>query len=287
MKEVEVNLKAGRQPLLHAEDVLRYKARGFRVNKEEVINLFRIVQNHPGVTGTAISHVALASVFDAPEVIEEISNILGLSEEHHWIAAQTGIETGSPKLIKRHMAGKCKPFKPEDWPGVVVSSFEILARNHLIPCATLILGLPGETEKDLELTIQLVERLKPFKSLVVPLFLVSEGGLKNKAESFKLEKMTSEHYELYLKCWEHDFNWAPSLVEDYSRMSIRSRTARYGLKLVFTYAVRQGKQLIRKCRDEYEYDLPAMIRDVRSGKLDAGPSPLTRLTYLLLKLKAA
>jgi radical SAM superfamily enzyme YgiQ (UPF0313 family) len=286
LKEVEVNLRAGRQPLLHAEDVLRYKAKGFRVNKEAVINLFRTVQNHPGVEMTSLSHIALSSVLDAPEVVEEISNLLGLGEKAPWTAAQTGIETGSPKLIKKYMAGKCKPFKPEDWPEVVVNSFEILSRNNWLPCGTLILGLPEETEKDVELTIQLVENLKPFKSLIVPLFLVSTGGLKNRTNSFMLENMTNKHYELYMKCWEHNLNWAPTLVDDYSHIAIRGKVTQYGLKLFFLYGIKQAMELVHRCREDYGYDVPAMIRDARSGKIKVAPPLPARLAYRLVKLKA-
>jgi len=285
LKEVEVNLRAGRQPLLHAEDVLRYKAKGFRVNKEAVINLFRTVQNHPGVEMTSLSHIALSSVADAPDVVEEISNILGLDEKGPWTAAQTGIETGSPKLIKRYMAGKCKPFKTEDWPEVVVDSFEILSRNNWVPCGTLILGLPGETEKDVDLTIELLKELKPFKSLIVPLFLVSMGGLKKRAESFILENMTNKHYELYLKCWEHNLNWAPTLVEEYYRISIKGKITRYGLKLFFSYGIKQAMELVRRCQEDYGYDVPAMIRDAKSGKIKAVSSLPARLAYRLVKLK--
>ena len=287
LKEVEVNLRAGKQPLLHAEDVLRYKAKGLRVNKEAVINLFRTVQNHPGVRTTSLSHIALSSVLDAPDVVEEISSILSLGERAPWTAAQTGIETGSPKLIKKHMAGKCKPFKSEDWPEVVVNSFEILSRNNWLPCGTLILGLPGETEKDVELTIRLVEDLEPFKSLIVPLFLVSMGGLKNKAKSFTLENMTNKHYELYLKCWEHNLNWAPALVKDYSRMSIKGKATQYGLKLFFSYGIKLATELVCKCREDYGYDLPSMIRDIRSGKIKVASSLPARLAYKLVRLKAS
>ncbi|MGQ9460314.1 MAG: B12-binding domain-containing radical SAM protein [Candidatus Bathyarchaeaceae archaeon] len=283
LKEVEVNLRAGRQPLLHAEDVLRYNAKGLRVNKEAVINLFKTVQNHPGVKMTSLSHIALSSVLDAPDVVEEISNILGLGEKSPWTAAQTGIETGSPKLIKMHMAGKCKPFKPEDWPSVVVDSFEILSRNHWLPCGTLIMGLPEETEKDIDLTIELLEELKPFKSLIVPLFLVSMGGLKNRAESFTLENMTSKHYELYLKCWEHNLNWASALLGDYSHMAIRGRVVKYGLKFFFSYGIKRVRELIRICREDYDYNVPAMMRDARSGKIKVALSPPALLAYQLIK----
>lgn len=285
LKEIEVNLRAGRQPLLHAEDVLSYKAKGFRVDTEAVINLFKTVQNHPGVRMTSLSHIALSSVSEAPEVIEEISNILGLGEKAPWTAAQTGIETGSPKLIEKHMAGKCKPFKPEEWPKVVVDSFEVLSRNHWLPCGTLILGLPGETEKDIELTIRLVEELKSFKSLIVPLFLVSSGRLKNRADSFTLENMTNQHYMLYLKCWDHNLKWAPALIQDYSRITIKGKVTQYGLKLLFSYGIKQTKELVSKCREDYDYDLPRMLRDIRSGKTKVAHSLPARFAYRLAKLK--
>jgi radical SAM superfamily enzyme YgiQ (UPF0313 family) len=47
LKEVDVNLKFGRAPLLHAEDVLRYKANGFEINKPAVKELFERVYRHP------------------------------------------------------------------------------------------------------------------------------------------------------------------------------------------------------------------------------------------------
>jgi len=283
LKEVEVNQRAGKHPLLHAEDVLRYGAKGLEINKDAVINLFRSVKSYPGVDGVGISHFALSSVLSAPDVVEEISIILGVGEGGRWLSGQTGIETGSPQLIKDHMAGKCKPFKPEEWPEVVINSFEVLARNHWVPCATLIMGLPGETERDVELTIELVEELKGFKSLIVPLFLVSNCRSKDKAKSLMLQEMTHKHSELFLKCWEHNLRWAPVLVEEYSRMSIKGRSARYGLKLVFSYVIKQGEELIRKCRVDYDYNLSALIRDAKSGKINMAPLPASFI-YRLLQL---
>lgn len=286
LKEVEVNLRAGkRRPILHAEDVLRYGSRSpFGVNKEAVINLFSSVKNHPGVEGVGMSHFNLASVANAPDVVEEISSMLGAGDGH-WISGQTGIETGSPRLMRIHMAGKTKPFKLEEWPEVVLNAFEIMAENHWVPCATLILGLPGETERDVDLTIDLVEELRSFKSLIVPLFLVAMGGLRNRAGSFTLKDMTPKRTELFLKCWEHNFHWTPTLIEEYLPMCIGNRIARYGLKLVFSYAVKQSKKLICKCKDDYDYDLQAMINDFRTGKISVAPLPV-RLLHPFPKLKS-
>lgn len=283
LKEVEVNLRSGKQPLLHAEDVLRYKAKGIKMNKEAVIRLFKAVCDYPGVEETYISHFSLSSVAAAPDLVEEISNILRLKERGTWLGGQTGLETGSPKLMRMHMAGKCKPFKPEEWPETVVKAFEILDRNNWIPAATLILGMPGETDGDLDLTIDLVERLRPFRSLIVPLFLVSMGALKGKAESFMAKDMRLKHSELYLKCWEHNVFWASFLLDEYCRISVKSRVARYGLKILFSHGIKQVENIIRKCKDEYDYDLPTLIRDLKSGKTKAAPLR-TRLAYQLIKL---
>jgi radical SAM superfamily enzyme YgiQ (UPF0313 family) len=282
LKEVEVNVKAGRQPILHAEDVLRYDAKGIAVNGDAVIKLFRSVKEYPGVKGVSVSHFALASVASAPDVIEEISNILEV-DENHWLGVQTGIETGSPELIRRHMLGKCKPFRPEDWPQTVYNAFEILARNYWVPCATLILGLPGETEKDVEYTISLIEKLRPFKSLIVPLFFVAMGGLKGKAQSFKVEDMTIKHTMLLLECWEHNLKWAPTLIGEWTDLSIKNPILHRGLCIVLSYGIRQAEKLIKVCRDEYNYNLKEMVEDTKKGKIKTAPLPL-KLLYNLLKI---
>ena len=229
-----------------------------------------------------MSHFALASVASAPDVIEEISNILEV-DENHWLGVQTGIETGSPELIRRHMLGKCKPFRPEDWPQTVYNAFEILARNYWVPCATLILGLPGETEKDVEYTISLIEKLRPFKSLIVPLFFVAMGGLKGKAQSFKVEDMTIKHTMLLLECWEHNLKWAPTLIGEWTDLSIKNPILHRGLCIVLSYGIRQAEKLIKVCRDEYNYNLKEMVEDTKKGKIKTAPLPL-KLLYNLLKI---
>ncbi|MEJ2271797.1 MAG: radical SAM protein [Candidatus Bathyarchaeota archaeon] len=280
LKEVEVNLKAGRRPLLHAEDVLRYKARGFEVNKEAVIDLFKTVRNYPGVNTVAMSHFALSSVASAPEVVEEISNILEAGKNGRWLSGQTGLETGSPDLIEKNMKGKCKPYDPMDWPQVVKNAFEIMSENNWVPCATLIIGLPGETEKDIDLIINLLEELKQFKSLIVPLFLVSMGGLKDKTESFVIKNMTSKEAELFLKCWEHNISWSSTLLGEY--FLTNSGVKGYALKFLLSYGIKHAKNLIERCKEEYNYDLATMLEDERKGLITVGPAPI-RFIYKYLR----
>lgn len=272
LKEVEVNLKAGKQPLLHSEDVLRYKANGFTVNQEAVIDLFKQVSSYPGVEKVEMSHFALSSVASAPEVVEEISNLLE-PLRGEWLSGQTGIETGSPRLIDETMRGKCKPFKPEDWPQVVVDAFQILSDNHWIPAATLIMGLPGEEEKDVQLTIDLIAELGEFKSLIIPLFFVSEGRLEG-SQSFLVDNMTRKQCELLLRCWEHSMNWAEPLLEEYFRLTKMNSISTFGAKKIFAYALGQSNKLIRMCENEYDYDLQRMLQDARNGEITMLPKPL-------------
>jgi radical SAM superfamily enzyme YgiQ (UPF0313 family) len=282
LKEVDVNLKFGRRPLLHAEDVLRYKANGFEINKPAVKELFETVYRHPGVKSIAISHFALSSVASAPDLLADLSAIIKVGEGSDWMSGQCGIETGSPKLIRNLMAGKAKPFAPEEWPKVVEDAFHILNENNWVPVATLIIGLPGEEEEDTQLTIDLVNRLRECKSLIMPLFMVGEGGLKGKASSFTIDKMTQKQGELFLDCWEHNLHWSSDFLKEYFVTKGPGRG--YGVKLVFSYGVKQGKKLIERCRKDYDCNMPAMIKDAREGKINVAPLP-ARLIYGLVKRK--
>ncbi|NLE03342.1 MAG: B12-binding domain-containing radical SAM protein, partial [Crenarchaeota archaeon] len=287
LKEVDVNLKLKRRPLLHAEDVLRYKAKGFKVNEAAVKELFEKVYqrarvHYPkGIGSIAISHFALSSVASAPNLIADLSKIIEVEKGSEWMSGQCGVETGSPKLIETLMAGKAKPFLPEEWPKVVEDAFDILNKNNWVPLSTLILGLPNEDEEDVQLTIDLVERLQKYKSLLVPLFMVEEGGLKGKASSFTIDKITRKQSELFLKCWQHNLDWSEVLIKEYP---ITKGAKGYGVRHIFSYGINQGKKIIRQCKEEYDYDLPQLIKDAKNGKISITSMPI-KLIYKIFKPK--
>ena len=281
LKEVEVNVRAGNPfVLLHAEDVLRYKAKGLRINSEKVLSLFKAVKTHPGVRSVGISHFALSSVVAAPHLVEGISEILELDAQN-WLSGQVGIETGSHRMIEQHMVGKCKPFKPEEWPEIVVQAFEVLSENNWVPVSTLILGLPGERESDVFDTIHLVRELRGFKSLIVPLFFVAMGMLREE-KSFTLDEMKPAHVELLLECWEHNFYWFPRLIREYQ--GVKSYFKRKVLSLILWYASLFARQLSRICREDYDNDLQRFKNDFNEGKARKGVLKLTSLYDLFQKL---
>nr|MDO8099332.1 radical SAM protein [Candidatus Njordarchaeota archaeon] len=210
LEEARINtVKGGTDTVtLHSEDVFRYGCgKGEWTPNDKLIKLIVRLKSQPRVEKIFFTHGALAGPAANPKNIEKLSDVLNLLDNPSGI--QVGIETGSPRLIDKYMRGKPKPYNPEQWPDIVISSFEILTRNGLIPAATLVVGLPGEEQKDIVHTLELVERLKEFPSIIVPLFFVPLGVLKEKKGFFiRFKDMTDEVQELYVKCGEHILSWA-------------------------------------------------------------------------------
>ena len=246
IKEVKLNLASGQNKItLHAEDVLRYRADGMVPNKEHVTRLFEEVVMLTGNIG--ISHVALSSALAKPGLVDEISRITGASDGQRHMYCQTGIETGSPELVSRHMKGKAKPFAPEKWPEVVREAVKLLADNNWIPCGTLVMGMPGEKVQDVSRTIDLVRDLKRHKSLIVPLFFVPLGNLKEH-EFFKPKTMFPEHWMLLAECIEHDFHWVPILMDELFAQNRMNSAKSGGMKLAAWYMQRRLRSSLELMR---------------------------------------
>lgn len=208
--------------ILNTEDFLLYKAKndGFVPNREAVLELFESVASYPGVRFIQPAHMSLAPVVLDRVLIRELSEIL---IEFSWtkdngkpyVTAEIGIETGSARLIREYMAGKPLPFEPEDWPDLVVEGLGVLNDNKWFPLATLLLGLPGETEEDTIETLELVDNLRKYKVFFVPLLFLplKECFLGNKRRA-DLTTFSRAQKELFARCWEHNVRvWGASLLE--------------------------------------------------------------------------
>ena len=211
-REAKVNLNAGITCCtLHAEDVMLYGSKNTLPNPEKNLELHRMVKKLIG--GIGWSHASCASVAANPKLFGEIADIV-IDEKQRWWGAQIGIETGSPHLIKAAMPAKAHPFKPEAWPEVVKTAAATMTDNDFVAACTLIVGLPEETEDDVIKTIELIEDLKDFKSIVVPLFFVPMGRLKTE-DWFKYEELSSIHKQLLLTCVRHDIYWTKKILDSY------------------------------------------------------------------------
>ena len=89
-----------------------------------------------------------------------------------------------------------------------------MADCNVVPAATIILNLPKETPDDCVKTAELIDRLRPYPSLIVPMYLVPMGVLKDKRALLAF-KIKPEHVDVMWKCLEHSLYWAPRLASMY------------------------------------------------------------------------
>jgi radical SAM superfamily enzyme YgiQ (UPF0313 family) len=208
LEEVDVNLKAGnRGILLHEDDVMLYGSKNTLPNDEKLLELHeRVLERCDGI---GWSHCSLAAVAAKPKLFSKLSQVI--RRRQRWWGVEIGLETGSAELAAKIMPAKAHPFKPQEWPEVARMGMGLMHDHMLVPACTLIVGVPEETEDDLVKTMELLDDVRDCRSLIVPLFFVPMGRLKDEGW-FKDTKMTRMHEQLLIKCVQHDFHWIDDLM---------------------------------------------------------------------------
>ncbi len=255
-EEIRVNLRAGvKGAILHSEDVLLYGADGVKPRPDPLIKLHEMVVKEIGEKGDlAWSHASLAAIKYAEEehhLVSKLMNEYILNDHRRFLGVEVGIETLSPRLAKIIMPAKSAPYPADQWPEIVEDAFRIMHENHIIPAATLILGLPEEKPEDVALTAEYLDRLKPYRSVIVPMFFVPMGALK-KNKWFLRDNITPEHIEVMLKTLHHTLYWAEDIINKFYLKEPYMLPVRLGLKFFLRYV----KWKINKYRPMIE----AMLR---------------------------
>lgn len=223
MKEVEVNVREGSNMIvLGTEDIFLYGAKSgkFIPDKESVLNLVKKIASYPQIKAIQPAHMSLAPVVCDPSLVSELSEIL---IEHNCygfrgkpiVTAETGIETGSTRLIEKYMKGKPLPFKPKEWRDVVCQAFGILNDNDWYPLATMIVGLPEETESDVLETLELIDDLRAYKSFLVPLLFVPlKGCALGGKRGINLRRLSDVQWQFITDCWRYNVDvWRESFLQ--------------------------------------------------------------------------
>ena len=216
LEEIKLNLKAGiDQVSLQSDDALLYGSNGREPNPKTLLDLLECIQAlGVDVHRLGFEFFSISSIMQNPKLVEDISEMMGLHGDRYSVI-EVGVETGSPRLLAKYMAGKVKPFAVSDWRDIVLSSAEILHSNNWRVCYSLILGLPGETRDDVLQTLEIVDQLRSYECVIVPIIFMPAGRLRKKGD-FAFELMTEEHWELFLECIEHTLIKAPSFLKNNS-----------------------------------------------------------------------
>ena len=224
LKEVDVNVKEGTGLItLATEDLFLYKCDmngKFIPNGLAVCDLIKKITERPNIKGVQPAHVSLAPVVADPEMVSEVSHLLQDFCRFKYngksvITAETGIETGSARLIKQYMKGKSLPFAPEKWPELVPQALGILQDHNWIVAATLLVGMPGENEDDSLKNLELSDELFKHKVFLIPLLFANlhECQLREERRAI-FDACTNTQLEFFLRCWEHNLHvWRKEWLE--------------------------------------------------------------------------
>jgi len=214
LKEVKANVDNGQTLItLATEDALIYRCKmdgKFRPNAPEVIKLFKGLTSVPGVEAIQPAHISLAPAVVNPKLIEDLSEVLYDYCRYHYmhkplVSAETGIETGSVRLMKKYLRGKSLPYEPERWPEIVKESVGILVDNNWGLVGTMLIGLPEETEDDSLQSLELVDDLFKDKIFLVPLLFANlHECMLSKERRAHFNKLNNTQLEFFLRCWEHN-----------------------------------------------------------------------------------
>lgn len=202
-EEAMVNIRYGFTSVwLHADDMLLYGCdNGDMIpNRDAIVELFQGIKSLPNVRSVGVTHWTLAGVVANPEVIADLAKINQLGNAR-WTGVQVGFETASVPLVRKHLWYKMRPFAPEEYPWLMTEGTKIMNENHYYPAYTLIIGLPGETDEDVQDTIHMVVSLEKADCILAPLLYVDCGNPK---ASMTFEAMSTKQWELFCLCWFHN-----------------------------------------------------------------------------------
>jgi radical SAM superfamily enzyme YgiQ (UPF0313 family) len=201
------------------EDVFLYKSLpNFVPNREAIVDLYKRISEVEGIEYIQISHASLVPAIYDEAMIEDLAQILlprtPWKKSYHsnydsdFISVEVGIETGSTRIMREIMPNKAKPYDIEDWPELVVQAVGIMNDHHWYPLATLMTGMPNETEDDTLATLELLDDLKGSKMFFTPLlFIPLEDCLLNKSRVVPLDHLTDAQWEFISTCWGYNVDF--------------------------------------------------------------------------------
>lgn len=254
-QEAKINLDYGFDSIwLHSDEMLLYGCdnREFRPNHDAITELWKGLKSL-GARFVGTTHMTFSAVCADPKLFRDISAINGMSNEK-WLATNLGIETVAPRMVKKHLGVKTKPFSTDEWGWVVREGAKIMNQNHWFPAATLIIGWPDETPDETKYTIDLIEDFKHtnMRGIVAPL-LYQDFNEKN---SMHFGNLNEAQFTLFWKCWEHNLR----VINDIIPIILRNKSYGALMKPVMYGMIKAGTWAIMRY-------LRGLSKELFNGKL--------------------
>ncbi len=98
-----------------------YGAKGININEEALLSLFE------NILREVCSRFAF--MLSAKNVIRELAELSGHGADKP-LFPQVGLESSSPRIMRKYMPGKSRPWRPEEWPQVVKEAMSLMNENY-------------------------------------------------------------------------------------------------------------------------------------------------------------
>ena len=205
-REASINVKHGYGATwLQSEEITLYgcENKDKWPNEDKILELYGALKK-VGVNKIGATHWTFAGVRAAPGLVKKLAELNNLRNGRDWMGVQPGLEFASPRLVKKFMPYKVKPFSPEEYPETVREGLRIMNANHYYPACTLIIGHPTEERDEVRMTINLIRTLSNedrVHCIFAPLLFVDYC---KPSQTMDYDRMSEEHWELYHACWKHN-----------------------------------------------------------------------------------
>ena len=210
LADIATNLATGRRNIaLLSEDFFRYGAEGTRVNPPALLELLARVRQFPELRLIQLDHVNICSVAQfTDEQLRAVRDALVGTQQHEFPWVNVGVESASGALLRANGGGaKMGGVPAERWGEHCSEQLRRLSRAGFFPLVSLLVGLPGEQEEDVQRTLVWAESLREERLAIFPVLyapLAGEGRLR----------LTRQHWELIRACYQFNFTWVPQMYWD-------------------------------------------------------------------------
>lgn len=212
--DVRTNLAAGMHAVaLLSEDLFRYGAGGVKANPGALLGLLEEIRGIDGVGLIQADHANVLSIaqYDDAQLRRVRELMVGKSGcTLPWV--NVGIETAAGELLRANGGGP-KMGRERDWGELCAEQLKRLCRAGFMPMASLVLGLPGESEADIKRTLAWAESLGRECVTIFPMLHAPIDG----NEPPPPRSLTRLHWRIVRECYRLNFKWIPRMYWDNQR----------------------------------------------------------------------
>ena len=215
LSDIRTNVDAGVTSIsLVTEDLFRYGAEGHEPRPGIVIDLLRQIRGVAGLGLLQTDHANITSIAQfSDEELREVHRLFvpeGYRHDYLWL--NLGVETAAGKLLAANGGQpKMRPYAPEEWGHVCLEQVRRLTANGFFPLISLLMGMPGEQEADIDTTVEWVQQLLGDRVAIFPMFF---APINPDEPTFGVEGMSPAHWRLFRTCYRLNFKWMPQLCWD-------------------------------------------------------------------------